>query len=139
MPCSMGTRGRGNADGTGQHDLHRVREVPGEKWKSLRDRDGFPIRASWIDQCGVGETKDWPKLWETCIYEASQATVLIVYREEGEILKGAWVELGAALASETPVYLVGCSEFSVRHHRLITLCASMDEALLLAMDEVNSD
>lgn len=102
--------------------------VHAPRWRELRRR-GLPIISTWIDEAGAGETSDWPGLWDRCIGEASAAEALIVYREDGETLKGAWVEVGAALSSGKPVVAVGCSEFSVIHHRLIRPEQSIEDAL----------
>lgn len=75
-------------------------------WKQLRD-EGFPIVSSWIDEAGLEETLDWNDLWSRCINEASTATTLIVYVLPGEILKGALVEVGAALSHNVPIIIIG--------------------------------
>lgn len=99
----------------------------GPRWQALRSL-GAPIVSTWIDESGKGQTSDWPDLWRRCVHEASCAACLIVYREPGEILKGAWVEVGAALAKGRKVFAVGCEEFSIRHHPGITLCPDFETA-----------
>mgnify|MGYP003382679592 CR=1 FL=1 len=101
----------------------------GPEWRNLRDQGGFPILSTWINESGVGEISDWPDLWTRRIQEASQAKVLIVVRRDNEVLKGAWAEVGAALAHGVPVFAVGCDEFSIRHHPLVTTRASLNTAL----------
>lgn len=98
------------------------------RWRKLRER-GVPIRSSWIDEAGEGETTDWPGLWERCIDEASSAYTLVVYCEPGEQLKGALAEVGAALANGTPVYAVGIDNLSICHHPLVTRASSLAVAL----------
>jgi hypothetical protein len=102
------------------------------KWRALRD-SGVPIISTWIDEAGVGETKCFENLWERCIGEPRRAAALIVYAEDGDELKGALVEVGAALASETPVYVVGKVEplKTARNHRLVTEVESLETALKL--------
>lgn len=102
--------------------------IHGNKWKELREK-GLPIISTWIDECGIGETKDWLDLWERCIKEASEADLLIVYREPNEILKGAWVEVGAALARNKLVYAVNCEEFSIKNHRNVICFKTLEEVL----------
>ncbi len=98
------------------------------QWRTLRDR-GAPIISTWIDEAGAGETSNWPDLWSRCVSEASSASALVVFRNENsEVLKGAWVEVGAALASGVPVFAVGCGEFSFRHHPLVFECKNLGEA-----------
>jgi hypothetical protein len=96
-----------------------------------------PIISTWIDEAGVGESSDLSALWRRCIGEASGATCLVVYREAGEVLKGAFVEIGAALAAGRTVYAVGLDDLTVAHHAGIVLCASLDEAILAASLEVS--
>lgn len=100
----------------------------GPRWKKLRD-DRFPIISTWIDESAPDATLDWPDLWDRCLSEATSAEVLIVYREPGEVLKGAWVEVGAALAAGVKVIGVGIDEFSIAKSGKILLCSTMHEAL----------
>lgn len=78
-----------------------------EKWRRLRDDQQYRIVSSWIDEAGAGETKDKSDLAQRCIREAYEADILLLYAEEGEYLKGAFIELGAAMAFNTPVCIVG--------------------------------
>jgi hypothetical protein len=102
-----------------------------DKWRQLR-ADGWHVVSTWIDEAGVGETDDFADLWGRCVNEAKTAGALVIYREPGEVLKGAFVEVGAALAKGVPVYAVGCNEFSFVHHIGVTVCDGLDEALRLA-------
>jgi hypothetical protein len=106
------------------------------RWKELRAA-GHPIISTWIDEAGPGETSDFPDLWTRCIDEASACDALIVYCEDGETLKGAWVEVGAALALNRPVLGVGVDAFTVRHHPGLSLFDDFDEALAAAIYLVN--
>lgn len=98
-----------------------------DKWKALRDQ-GYNVISTWIDEAGPGETSDFYDLWERCIEESSHCDVLLIYREPGEELKGAWVELGSAIASGALVIAVGIEEFSISKYDII-LCKSLDEAV----------
>ncbi|MBA1159361.1 hypothetical protein [Microvirga mediterraneensis] len=102
------------------------------RWREAR-ANGAPIISTWIDEAGVGETKCFADLWCRCASEAAEADVLIVYREPGEILKGAFVEVGCALNAGKPVYAVGCDDLSFTHHRLVTKFATIREAMTAAM------
>lgn len=99
-----------------------------DMWRRYRD-DGAPIISTWIDEAGEGESACLTDLWRRCIEEASRASALVLYCAEGDVLKGAWVELGAALASGKPVFAVGIEQFTVANHSGITHCATVDEAL----------
>lgn len=92
------------------------------RWKDLRGhwaRSRITIYSSWINEAGPGESKSMRNLWYRCVNEACFADVLIAYREKDEELKGALVEIGAALAHDVPVFLVGDwpkEKFSFLHH-----------------------
>lgn len=107
--------------------------VHAQKWRELRAA-GTPVIASWIDEAGVGETDDFADLWRRCIGEASRAAAVVLYREPGEVLKGAFIEAGAALAVGTPVHAVGCSEFSFVNHPLVTQHPNLSSAILAALE-----
>lgn len=103
----------------------------GREWVAMREA-GVPIISTWIDQSGFGDTSDWPKLWLNCIAEASSANALVLIRRPRDIIKGAWVEVGAALGNNVPVFAVGIENYSIRHHPLVTLCQTETEAFNLA-------
>ena len=75
-------------------------------WRKLR-AEGYNIIATWIDEAGPGESESLPDLACRCITEPSDADVTVLYCEPHEILKGALVEVGAALASGRQVRVVG--------------------------------
>ncbi len=85
-------------------------------WRDLRDA-GAPIISTWIDEAGEGESADLNDLWERCISESKSCQALIVYREPEDVLKGAWVEIGAALAVGNPVYAVGLNGFTISNYQ----------------------
>lgn len=104
----------------------------GPLWRELRDAwEGHAIIvSSWIDESGEGETSDHADLWTRCIGEARSADLLIACYEEGDIWKGAYIEIGAALACQKPVYLCGRPPGSFIHHPLVTLASDPDDALM---------
>lgn len=91
-----------------------------DRWKAIRAQ-GVNIISTWIDEAGSGETADFHDLWQRCINEAMHCDYLIIYREPDEVLKGAWVELGAALASDhlPKVFAIGLREFTISHYKPI--------------------
>ena len=109
----------------------------GQRWRALR-ADGVPIISTWIDESGEGETADWGGLWMRSIREASGATAVVVYNEPEERMKGALVEIGAALSHNVPVFWSGPDrdpedkEYTVVRHPLVTRCASLGQAVRLA-------
>mgnify|MGYP001283789672 CR=1 FL=1 len=102
----------------------------GREWVAMREA-GVPIISTWIDQSDFGVT-DWSELWLNCIAEASSANALVLIRRPRDIIKGAWVEVGAALGNNVPVFAVGIENYSIRHHPLVTLCSTEAEAFNLA-------
>jgi len=67
----------------------------------------YKVISTWIDESGAGETEDRSELAERCIKEIKKSDLVVVYRKNDEILKGAWVEVGIALAFKKVVILVG--------------------------------
>lgn len=101
-----------------------------EKWRKIRAK-GLPVISTWIDEAGEGETSDFSDLWVRCVREASSAQALILYAEPEDVLKGAFIEVGAAIASEVPVYVVGRQpRWTWCEHPLVTECNSIEAALL---------
>jgi hypothetical protein len=100
------------------------------QWRMLRQL-GYNVVSTWIDEAGPGETTDRADLWLRCIAEASTCDLLILYREDGETLKGAYIEMGAALAHNIQVMFVGFKEptFSFLDHPLVTCHQTVGEAL----------
>lgn len=93
----------------------------GAEWQKLRDK-GLPISSSWIDEYRIGDTADYTDLWKRCVVEASECDALIIvqFHNEEEILKGALVEAGAALAHGKPVYAVNVLDQTFRYHPNVT-------------------
>lgn len=78
----------------------------GAMWRASRAA-GHPIISSWIDEDGVGATEDFGDLWDRIRREVTGATAIILYAEPEDFpLKGAYVEVGMALAASVPVYAV---------------------------------
>lgn len=93
--------------------------IHAERWRNYR-RDCIPIISTWIDEAGVGESADLSDLWCRCIAEAMEADILVAYQAPGEVWKGAFIEIGAALAAQKPVLVVGPNaELSFAKHPLV--------------------
>lgn len=101
------------------------------EWLAMRD-NGYPIISTWIDEADEGEPGDWPDLWSRCVSEASSAKSLVVICRDGDTLKGAWVEVGAALGAGKTVFAAGCHSFTIRHHPRFVVCTSEAEAFARA-------
>ena len=75
-------------------------------WREMRDQ-GAPILSSWIDESGEGETASFGELWQRIVGEIRSSYGLIFYAEPDDLpLKGAYVEVGMALACDKPVIVV---------------------------------
>lgn len=101
-----------------------------DKWRALRSR-GVNVISTWIDEAGAGETLCFTDLWIRCVREASTADIVMLYREAGEVLKGALVEAGAALGNGRAVWLVGDgtgASYSFQAHPLVRRIRSLDDA-----------
>jgi hypothetical protein len=77
-----------------------------QKWIDLRDA-GFNVISTWIDEACEGQTKDMRDLVQRCISECVECDGMIVYSEGGDYLKGAFIEMGVAVAHNKPIVLVG--------------------------------
>src|SRR5688572_27845704 len=65
---------------------------------------GADIISTWIDEAGEGESGCMAELWERIIAEVSRSQSLLFYAKPDDFpLKGALVEVGAALALGKPV------------------------------------
>lgn len=77
------------------------------KWQALRAK-GYNIISTWIDEAGEGESADMVGLCNRCVQESKDCDAMVVYREEDDYLKGAFIEMGIALSVPMkPIFLVG--------------------------------
>lgn len=75
-------------------------------WRRFRE-DGWPIVSTWIDEAGEGETADNGELWQRIDREIASCAALILYVAADDFpLKGAYIEVGMALARGKPVAVV---------------------------------
>lgn len=102
------------------------------RWRYLRDEMCEPIISTWIDEAGEGETSDFNDLWKRCLKEATTCEVLVVYKEPEDVLKGAWVEVGAALSFGIPVYAIGLEGFTIAKYEAITHFSDIKSAFAAA-------
>lgn len=100
-----------------------------DKWKALR-AEGLPVIATWIDEAGLGESASLVDLWLRCVREATSAEFVLLYHEPGDELKGAFVEVGCALASGVPIRVVGgIDSWSWLHHPLVRRYPTIEDAI----------
>ena len=108
-----------------------------ERWRYLRG-SGVPIVSSWIDEAGEGETADFSELWRRIEREIRSSVGLLFYADVKDApWKGAFVEIGMALALGKPVGIVVVGELEGRtmrpvgswiHDSRVTRYATVDEA-----------
>ena len=109
-------------------------------WRRLRDRDGWKITSTWIDEAGVGESADLGALWVRIEAEIAGSERLVLYVEPEDFpIKGALIEVGIALAHRVPIRVVSpgvvIEPTSLRplgswvRHPLVTFADTMAEAL----------
>ena len=106
----------------------------GPDWVILRDsyRDlGAPVEiiSTWIDEPGDGVAEDMADLWRQCIAEARACDLLIAVHYSDEVWKGAFVEIGAALAFGRPVYVIGDPPGSWVNHPRVKRATDVHDAL----------
>jgi nucleoside 2-deoxyribosyltransferase len=99
-------------------------------WRELR-ASGVRVVSTWIDEAEPNQSLDMADLWGRCVREAGGADALICYLEPGDVLKGGLVEVGCALASGRPVYVVGEPDGSWVHHTLVRRAESVQHAVEL--------
>jgi hypothetical protein len=145
------TRG-GEEGGEGMSIYTASRTRHAHRWIEAR-ANGIRINSTWIDADDAslsvavapsGDSWDahWTHpmvdLWRRCVEEARDADALILYREDGEELKGALVEAGAALGAGKPVFAVGFNgpndmkAFSFLYHPMVLQCEDLETAFELA-------
>lgn len=111
-----------------------------EMWKQLR-RDGWPIISTWIDEAGRGETESMVELWDRIVSEVRSADVVLFYADQESLpLKGAYVEVGIALAFGIPVLAIVRNNANVGswvYHPLVDVCEEFPtlEEVLAAVKE----
>ena len=110
----------------GVYIASKARHAP--QWLALR-ASGLPVISTWIDEAGEGESASLADLWSRCVAESASAAALLFYHEPGDEQRDALIEIGAALASGVPVFVVGDPPGSWVHHALVTRCVSLDEAV----------
>ena len=98
------------------------------RWRALREA-GLDVCSTWIDEAGSKESRDLNDLWRRCFDEVAKASAFLLYREEGEALKGAWIELGVALTQNVPVFAVGIQKLTIAHDLRIRHCATLEDAV----------
>lgn len=78
----------------------------GQMWRDLRE-SGISITSTWIDEDGPKASRDLSGLWVRIADEIRRSSGLLLYVEPSDFpLKGAFIEVGMALAGGCPVVIV---------------------------------
>lgn len=76
-------------------------------WAEMRDTHGYNINSSWVDAAAAGLEVEFDLLWEAIAAEIARCDCLVLYAEPDDLpLKGAFVEVGMALAGGKPIRIV---------------------------------
>lgn len=99
-------------------------------WRSFRER-GYDITSRWIDS-GAQES-DMESIWVKCHTDIAKADVLVFFMDDGDVAKGALVEVGMALARGMTVLAVGATpDHSWTNHPGVVVCPSLEDAMSTA-------
>ena len=108
-----------------------------QRWRrDLADHGVLNIISTWIDESAVDASDDLADLWVRCIGESNSADAVIAYHQRGEVWKGAFIEIGSALAAGTPVIVVGDPPGSWVEHPLVRRVATLQRAFELAAEGI---
>lgn len=74
----------------------------------------FPhnISCTWLAGEDNLDSDSWGPMWDKYLKEVQECTDFVMYVEEGEILKGALIEAGMALACGKPIQIVWAGDFN---------------------------
>lgn len=116
----------------------QVRHAP--MWQDWRAKhmNTIEVTSSWIDMVGkVPATKDnavW--IWTLDHYQIMKSDVIVAYAVDGDVLRGALVEVGIGLALHKQILITGDgnnnSWGSWQNHPLVETARDLDHAANLA-------
>lgn len=81
-----------------------------DTWKQLREQ-GLGIISSWIDEAGQGETVNPAVSFLRFCREVKDSSLFVLFAMKEDVMKGAYIELGIAIAEEIPV-IIFCEELN---------------------------
>lgn len=85
-----------------------------EMWRALNDSvSGVFFHARWLKHTKMGapdEAEHAVEFWKEDIEDVKTADVVLIYASDDDVLRGALVEAGAAIALGIPVVLAGDNE-----------------------------
>lgn len=104
-------------------------------WIDLAKEYRLHYTAQWIKHVEYKDMTDLPdkakKYWQANLRDVKDCDLLIAFGDYDDVLGGTLIELGAALAYNKRVFLVGQNEAfrCWRHHPLVTEYTDMNEAM----------
>ena len=110
----------------------------GHMWRKICDnRSDVILHARWLKHIPIGTPDDpmnAPAFWLQDQQDIRDSDAVLVYAEPTDMLRGALVEVGMALAYGVPVIVVGDHEDygTWRWHPLVHWAPDIDAAIALA-------
>jgi hypothetical protein len=99
------------------------------KWKLLQKR-GVLFNCAWLNITEEHlNSAAYEKLWDCIIADVKNCAALILYVEKDDVLKGALIEVGVALACGIPIYVIGEAPGTWIHSARVVQCISIEDAL----------
>lgn len=108
-------------------------------WHSWRRNipSNVQINARWLDVYDVTGDAGCAELWQTIVEDVRDCDALIVLRADGdEQLKGAYIEIGIALALGKPILAVGLDDHTFSKHPLVTCVGSVPDAFDIVCQKI---
>ena len=115
----------------------------GPMWRNLCDHSRrFIFHARWLkhNKMGTPDTREEAvEFWRQDIQDVLTADAVIVYSENDEVLRGALVEVGVALSSGIPVFVIGHSTSygTWQYHKGVTWVQSLDRFFSDYLDTIS--
>ena len=118
----------------------KIKHAP--KWRKLAE-EGWPLCCSWIFMdLDPEDSNQMSQAWEQMIDDCKRSRILIIYREEGEQLKGGLIEIGAVLGNGGRIFLVGAMPDLIEGNRdfrvPVIQFPDIESALVAAIKEVST-
>ena len=105
----------------------------GPWWAALRAA-GLDICSTWPEwrfnyNGATPSPEDWATHWANCINQAAACDILLLHAMDGEVQKGALIELGAALAAGRRVFVVTPYDWNWCHHSQVQRFDTLAQAI----------
>lgn len=106
------------------------------RWKKLRIQwaPQIDLHARWFDQAHIEQNEkpskeDFKIFWQVDAEDVANSDALIIYGEKDEVLRGALIEAGIAIANNILVLTVGDGNFGTwRNHPCVVEAVTLEYA-----------